>query len=440
MNQPKTNAKVGLDWLARSPRLVPLVRLCWILLAIFTLVVVIAAIGPRFRSLSEISSPDLRPLGQLTAGEAAELARYGLSARFYAVLFTVLEVASALAFVALSAIIFYFRSDDGYALFAAIALLPFGAIASPLIINLAAVKPAWDLPVLLLHAFSLGLGVLLIYTFPDGHFAPRWVRWLALFWLVYVGAWFFYPSLRIIPSLMIGSQAHLRTLLLGMFALISATGIQLYRYAQVYTLSQRQQTKWVVLGLVAFVGSSLLVSIPLFANPDFTGGGAISIYYRMFAFSVVLIGELVFLITFVVAILRYRLWDIDFIIRRTLQYAILIGALAIVYTGSVILLQSLVVKLTGEQSPLVIVLSTLAIAALFNPLRIRVQDFIDRRFYRKKYDAEQALAKFASAARNEVDMDQLTTAFLGVVEETMQPSRLSLFINPRNLPPNQKKA
>ena len=114
--------------------------------------------------------------------------------------------------------------------------------------------------------------------------------------------------------------------------------------------------------------------------------------------------------------------------------------LAIVYTGSVILLQSLVVKLTGEQSPLVIVLSTLAIAALFNPLRIRVQDFIDRRFYRKKYDAEQALAKFAAAARNEVDMDQLTTAFLGVVEETMQPSRLSLFINPRNLPPNQKKA
>ena len=131
-------------------------------------------------------------------------------------------------------------------------------------------------------------------------------------------------------------------------------------------------------------------------------------------------------VSIAIAILRYQLYDIDIIIWRTLQYTLLTGLLVMVCFGSVVLLQSLVENITGGQSPIVI--STLAIAALFNPLRIRTQDFIDRRFFRTRYDAEQTLARFAIVARDEVDMDKLTTALLGVVEESMQPERVSVWL------------
>jgi hypothetical protein len=134
-----------------------------------------------------------------------------------------------------------------------------------------------------------------------------------------------------------------------------------------------------------------------------------------------------------VAVLRYRLFDIDIIVRKTLQYALLTGLLALVYFGSVILLQSLFENLTGRESPIVIVISTLAIAALFNPLRLQVQSFIDRRFFRRKYNAEQTLTNFSKIARDEVDMQVLTVAMLNVVEETMQPEAVTVWLKDQRI-------
>ena len=140
-----------------------------------------------------------------------------------------------------------------------------------------------------------------------------------------------------------------------------------------------------------------------------------------------LIGLVVFPLAVSVAILRHQLYDIDLIIRRTLVYGVLTAALGLIYLGSVAVLQS-ALPVTSE---LAIVVSTLTVAALFNPLRGQIQAIINRRFYRNKYDAEETLAAFGAKARDEIDLNDLTAELLRVVDETMQPESASLWLRER---------
>jgi hypothetical protein len=126
--------------------------------------------------------------------------------------------------------------------------------------------------------------------------------------------------------------------------------------------------------------------------------------------------------------LQYRLYDIDVLINRTLVYGLLTALLGVLYLGSVISLQSLFRTVTNASSDLAVAISTLAIAALFQPLRRQVQSFIDRRFYRHKYDAARTLASFQSRLKDEVNLDDLTGDLVGVVQDTMQPAHVSLWI------------
>ena len=131
-----------------------------------------------------------------------------------------------------------------------------------------------------------------------------------------------------------------------------------------------------------------------------------------------------------VAVLKYRLYDIDLLINRTLVYGSLTAVLVAFYFALIVVLQRVFVLLTGQRSALAVVASTLLIAALFNPLRRRIQSFIDRRFYRSKYDARKILESFSTQLRDETDLDALSKDLVGVVRETMQPAYISLWLRP----------
>jgi hypothetical protein len=202
---------------------------------------------------------------------------------------------------------------------------------------------------------------------------------------------------------------------------------QILRYQRESSSVERQQTKWILLGIVV-----LMLGIPIWFL-FFNGGldipsGQPRLLASLGGWLAIILMMLALPVTLAIAIQRYRLWDFDLLIRRTLIYSALTGVLALVYFGSVVLLQSLFRTLTGQGSQIAVVASTLAIAALFNPLQRRIQAVIDRRFYRRKYDAEQVLAAFADSLRNEVDLDRLAESLIPIVEETIQPAHASLLM------------
>ena len=269
--------------------------------------------------------------------------------------------------------------------------------------------------------------MLFFYLFPSGRFVPRWTLWLALLYgVTFFGLWNFTPfGPPSWPPLLFNAAV---VVVWGSFLVA-----QLYRYARVSDATQRQQTKWVVFGVaVAIVGTLttiFTVGAAVDLPPEEVGSKMLSMLL-MDAFG------LFIPLSIGIAVLRARLFDIDVVINRTLVYGSLTVILALVYFGGVAMTEVIFRGLTGqEQQPqLAIVISTLVIAALFNPLRRRNQSFIDRRFYRRKYDARKTLEEFSARLRDETDLEALNADLVGVVRETMQPAHVSLWLRPGTAP------
>jgi len=202
---------------------------------------------------------------------------------------------------------------------------------------------------------------------------------------------------------------------------------QIMRYRHDSTHIEHQQIRWTLFGF-----SILVLSFPLwlliFGRFMEIPPGMPRLLSNIFGWIIIQLLLVALPISIAIAILRYRLWAIDVIIRRTIIYSSLTLTVLTLYFGSIILLQALFQRLAGGQSSVAIVLSTLLIAALFNQLRRRIQHAIDRRFYRAKYDAGRTVEVFAASLRDKVELEQLTGRLLEVVQETMQPEHVELWL------------
>jgi hypothetical protein len=275
----------------------------------------------------------------------------------------------------------------------------------------------------------IGLIVFLLLLFPTGRLPSS--RWRPFAWVsvAVISAGVIWSSI-ISPDVGFNappSPVQLSVLLLGGVAAASvvigrrgARGVE------------RQQIKWLLyVGPIFFVASGLHIGFYYFWLPEGSWG-------LWASYLLVIVGGLSVPIAIGVAILRYRLYEIDILINRTLVYGILTATLIALYFAGIVVLQRVFVFLTGQQSTLAVVASTLLIAALFTPLRRRIQSFIDLRFYRRKYDARKTLETFSAQLRDETDLDSLSSDLVGVVAETMQPTHVSLWLRPDTAPKGEQ--
>ena len=366
---------------------------------------------------------------QLPEASVRALADSGVPLPVYAGYMGAVLLLDTLAFLIASVVIFLQRAQSRMAVFVSFMLL-----LAPLTVfftvpeAVAAAHPFWRIPVRLLHAAGIWSLLVFSYTFPDGRFVPRWTRLLALVAVPILGAVFLSNSLS---QLVAPTTSQQRLVAVTLFASIGiGLAFQVYRYRHQANAVERQQMKWVASGFTVFVAAGLTTVLAFILFPQVREPGLLNGVYFLLGGTTVGLLQVLFVLSFAIAILRYRLWDIDLIIRRTLVYTILTATLGLVYLASVVLLQVLLRPLFGQESSVAIVLSTLLIAAMFTPLRRQLQRVIDRHFARRKYDAVKTLAAFAATARDEVDLEILVTALMQAVEATMQPAQLSLWLAP----------
>jgi hypothetical protein len=350
--------------------------------------------------------------------------RYDSVTTFLVMASGVTSLLTALSSLALAVVLFIRKRSDRMAIFVSFFLLGYGLIMAG--------------PLETIEEFYLGIPglitgqvqvlfviptIILMASFPTGAVEPVKARPILLF----------LPLL--IPSILFLKPAELQTLstlrsqillfLMGGLFLAALAG-QIFRYLKKSNSVQRQQTKVVVFGLGLWGVLLLLSSIPYYSLNGSVSSGSLpsgQSFAVLWYFSLLILPA-----SLTIAVVRSRLWEIDVIIRRTLVYSLITACLTGIYFGSVVIFQTLFSLLGSQQSPAVMVISTLIIAALFTPLRRKIQRLIDRRFFRQQYDAQQTLLAFSAALKKEIDLEGVSALLVDVVDKTIAPESVKLWI------------
>jgi hypothetical protein len=350
----------------------------------------------------------------------------GISRAGMAAYWTAVNLVFFVTYAGVAALIYWRRAGDRMAWLGAFSLLTLGTAFESLPVVLSDVHPAWSLPIAIIgneNVLGFPSLILFFFLFPSGRFAPSWTRWVAF---GFAGE---YLVSALVPRLPISFITDTSPLggFMPLLALSSLVVEQIYRYWSVSTPLERQQTKWIVfgssVGLLCFVVLGYGVNI---MSRLFFHGVSFSFLAALILVTVIYLALLLIPVSFAVAILRYRLWDVDVIINRALVYGLLSGALLLVWVGCIVGSQALLRALFNQTSNLAIVVSTLVVIGLFEPFRYALQQGIDRRFYRHKFDAERTLSAFAGTVGHDVDLKKICDDLMTVVQQTMQPEHVSL--------------
>jgi hypothetical protein len=417
-----------------SNRWLILARFGWIVLVLFLLGVSVASLPTSFALLHQpcrtaLAQCDGYGIGFLTARDIQALPKLGISRDAYAWFWIAITCMTAFVLFGVGGLLFWRRSDDWMALLVALMCINIGAtiVTNDLDVSSSLWGVLLGNTVLLLESLAI---LFTLALFPNGRFVPRWALWVALVYPAYAVFYLGFLNQLHLPGWTLYNNLVNGVAWFGCWIIL--TGAQLYRYLRVSNAVERQQTKW-----VAFSFSAVLV-VGLVVSPVASFLYQRNVLFYLLVANGSLLIVLIIPFSIVLAIMRSRLWEIDAIINKAMVYGLLSALLAAIYLGLVLSLQALLGGLLHQTNAIALVISTLTIAALFRPLRHRLQVIIDRRFYRHKYDAAKIVAAFSTTLRNEVDLSQLSEELVAVVQETMQPAHVSLWLRPPA--PDSKKS
>jgi len=385
--------------------------LVWILVAISTLSLFAFSIRVEFATLQTLCPTDTCESGQLSAAGLRSLRDLGLSTGFYAGFAATLDAILAAVYCVVSAALFWRRSADRMAIFASLALLVFGTATFPNAMDLlGVVRPASWLPVVILGSLGSVSMSLFLYTFPDGRFVPRWTFWVALAGMVWQTLEYLIPGWTsgIWPS-------RLGVVVWSVF-LVVVIFTQTYRYRHVSNVMQRQQTKWVVSGISAALLVLLSTMLGLIAfDPSPTSSRSLAVL--LIGNAIYYLAMLLIPLSIGVAILRYRLWDIDLIINRTLVYSALTAGVVGLY---VLVVGGVGVMLQVRGNLLVSILAAGLVAVLFQPVRERLQRAVNHLMYGKRDDPYAILSHFGQRLESTLAPDEVLPAVTRTVQEALR--------------------
>ena len=401
-----------------------LARGVWLAAMALVIVILIAAVPVRIGKLLNFLSIFIIDTSTTRAGDLDPnavqngLQQLGISPGFYAAYNVALELIMVLGFLVVGTIIFLRKSNDLMAIAVSFTLVTFGPALSFTTNTLVAAQPEWRTAV---NSLSIGwttFGLIFLGLFPDGKFVPRWMRIWAILWIAYSSAYYIFPDdsplnpnnwpIEIIIGATIG------VLGIGIYA-------QVYRYRRVSDPARRQQTKWVVFGMATLVAGIFAQFVPYVILQESGLPDSTRMLYDLIIAPITNLLILCLPLTVAFSVLRYRLYDIDIIINRTLVYVPLTAILAGLYSASIALLQKLFIAATGEKSDAAVVITTLLLTTTFTPVKNGLQSAVDKRF-KETRDAKKKLRLFDRQVRSVGDvldtrqitrrlLDETTTAF-----------------------------